>query len=459
MSISMKKFILLSLSIFASLGGLYAQENPLKLSGELMTDQRFLFQEDNPWAWNENRLSLNLDKRITSGSKFHSEIWLRNMGLPSIMSSSDLYNKGIVDPYNLEIREAYVQLYGFLLRNLDVTIGRQRIAWGTADVINPTDNLNPYDFEDILDFGRHRASDAINLQYYLNNDFSLQAVWVPFFQPANLPVGIFAGSLDASTDMPPGMILSGYSDTILMPRYNLKESSTAGLRFKGFAGGVDFSLSYVWGRDGLPFNTWNTFVPVDLMGSIQVDAQLEYKRNHILGADLATSVFGIGLWAEAALFIPEEEVTMSNDISAFYPMSPDPVIVDSVILKEDPYLKFVVGADYNFGDGSYLNIQYIHGFIHERGAEALNDYFFLRFDKKFFNGKLTISPLSGAFIVADWGDISENYALAYMPELSYQASPNATLSFAPVIFEGKGQNLFTSMKDYDMFIFKLKYSY
>ena len=130
------------------------EENSLKLSGELLTDQRFLLKSPYDWAWNENRLSLKLDKKITDNSKFYSEVWLRNMGLPNISKSSDLYNKGIVDPYNLEIREAYVQLNGFLTKNLDLSIGRQRIVWGTADKLNPTDNLNPLDLEDILDFGR-----------------------------------------------------------------------------------------------------------------------------------------------------------------------------------------------------------------------------------------------------------------------------------------------------------------
>jgi hypothetical protein len=148
------------------------EDNSLKLSGELLTDERFLLEAPNDWVWNENRLTLKLDKK-TKRSKFYSEVWLRNIGLPIITSSSDLYNKGIVDPYNLEIREAYVQLYGFLTKNLDLTIGRQRIVWGTADKLNPTDNLNPLDLEDILDFGRRRGSDAINLNYYFNSDFSL----------------------------------------------------------------------------------------------------------------------------------------------------------------------------------------------------------------------------------------------------------------------------------------------
>jgi hypothetical protein len=455
----MNKIKISLLLIFTGVGVIHAQENSLQISGELRTDQRFLLQEKNPWAWNENRLTLRLDKRITDNSKFYSETWLRNIGLPNIHSSSDLYNKGIVDPINLEIREAYVQLYGFILKNLDVTIGRQRIAWGTADVINPTDNLNPYDLEDILDFGRHRGSDAINLQYYLNNDFSLQGVFVPFFQPANLPVGIFSGSLNSSMEMPAGIILKDYTDTVLMPGYNLAESTTAGFRFKGFLRGVDFSVSYVWGRDGLPFNTRNTIVPVDTLGGVNVNAQLSYERNHIIGADLATSIAGIGLWAEAAVFIPENDVIMSNDVSALFPMLPDPVVIDSLILEAKPYLKFVVGGDYYFAEGSYLNFQYIHGFIHERGKEALNDYFFIRYDKGFFNDKLKISPLSGAFIVTDWKNISENYAFAYMPEIIYKATVNSEISVSVVLFDGKGDNLFSNMKDFDMFMFKLKYAF
>ena len=166
-----------------------------------------------------------------------------------------------------------MQLFGFLSENLDVKIGRQRIAWGTADKLNPTDNLNPYDLEDILDFGRHRGSDAISFDYYFNTEFSLQGAFIPFFQPANMPVGIFANALTPSMEMPPGMTLKGFNDEIEMPKYNLGESSTAGLRFKGFAAGFDFSLSYVWGYDGIPFATSNTFVPVDTLGGININSQ------------------------------------------------------------------------------------------------------------------------------------------------------------------------------------------
>jgi len=453
--------LLLVIVSVASYDTSFAQEDAdkLKLSGELLTDQRFLLEEPNDWGWNENRLTIKLTKKITENSKFYSEIWLRNIGIPNISSTADLYNKGIIDPYNLEIREAYIQLYGFLSPNMDVKIGKQRIAWGTADMLNPTDNLNPYDLEDVLDFGRHRGSMAINMDYYFNLEFSLQGVYIPFFQPANMPVGIFATALSPTMEMPPGMQLHEFSDQVLMPRYNLGESSTAGMKLKGFAAGVDFSLSYVWGRDGLPLPNYNTFQPVDTMGGIKIHSDLSFYRTHIFGADLASSIGGVGVWAEAAAFLPENEVVMTNDLSAFYPSSPTPVTQDTVVLKKEVYVKFVVGADYIFSNGVYINFQYLHGFVNERGSDALNDYFFIQLDKKFFSDRLKISPLAGGFIVSDWEDIENNFALIYVPNISYMATDNTEMTLSLAIFDGKGDNVFANFNDYNMMMFKLKYSF
>ena len=439
-----------------------AQEDAanLKISGELITDERFLLKEPNSWAWNENRLSLKFDKKIKANSKFHSEVWFRNIGLPNLTTSANLYNKGIVDPYNLEIREAYVQVNGFLSKNLDLKIGRQFIVWGTADKLNPTSNLNPYDMEDILDFGRHRASDAINMNYYLSNDYSLQVVFIPFFHPVNMPIGIFADALSPSMSLSQGMVLKGMSDTLLMPKYNLQESLTAGFKFKGYFKGIDFSLSYLWGRDGLPIATRNTFIPIDNLGGININSQLSFTRTHIIGADLSTSIVGIGFWAEAAAFIPENNVIMTNDLSALYPLSPIPVTMDTMLLdKTKPYIKFILGGDYNFSDGSYINIQYLHGFINESGSDNLNDYFFMRYEKKFFNEKLTVAPIGGAFIVTDWGKIKNNYAIAYIPQITYKATDDIEIILSAAIFDGKGDNLFAKLKDYNMFMFKMKYSF
>jgi len=435
-------------------------ENKLKISGELSTDERFLLKNQNNWAWNETRLALKPGLKITDRSKFYSEVWLRNIGLPNAVKSSDLYNKGIVDPINIEIREAYVQVIGFLTKNLDLKIGRQRITWGTADKLNPTDNLNPYDLEDILDFGRHRGSDAINLIYYPIPELSLQGIYIPFFRPVNMPVGIFANALNPSMELPLGMTLKETSDTLLTPKYNLKESSSAAFKLQCMVKGVDFSFSYIWGHDGLPIVTRNTFIPVDTLGGVNIRSQLSYTREHIFGFDLSTSFAGLGFWTEASLTLPEKNVVMSTDLSALYPLSPEPVIIDSTLLKKSsPYLKFIIGCDYIFKEGSYLNFQYLHGFFHERGNDNMNDYFFLRYEKKFFNDKLCIAPVSGAFIVSDWKKVKNNYAIAYIPQVSYKATDDVEIALSAAFFDGKGDNMFANLSDYNMFMFKLKYDF
>jgi hypothetical protein len=457
----MKRIYFIMIILVTASGIIKAQdtdENKLKISGELSSEERFLLSDNRDWVWNENRLTLKINRNITDKSKFNSEIWVRNIGIPDITGSSDLFDKGIVDPINIEIREANIQIYGFLTKNLDIKIGRQIIAWGTADKINPTDNLNPYDLEDILDFGRHRGSDAITANYYFNSDFFIQGVYIPFFQPANMPTGLFADALSQSLDLPDGMTLNNYSDTILMPRYNLKESSTAGVRIKGYTKGIDMSLSYVWGYDGLPVSTLNTITPVDLPGNVDINSRLSCVRNHIIGADFVTSIGGAGFWGEAALFIPDKDVIMTTDLSALYPSSPDPVTVDSTI-ADKPYVRFILGGDYNFRDGSYINVQYLHGFFHEKGGKNMDDYFFAQYEKKFLNEKLSIAPVGGAFIVSDWKDIKNNSTIVYIPRISYKATDDAEISLSLAVFGGKGDNMFSQFVDYDMFMFGMTYNF
>ena len=78
---------------------------------------------------------------------------------------------------------------------------------------------------------------------------------------------------------------------------------------------------------------------------------------------------------------------------------------------------------------------------------------------KFFEDKLKITPVAGGFIVSDWGDIKNNYAIIYAPELSYMATDNLELNISAALFDGKGNNLFANFVDYNMLMFKVKYSF
>ena len=52
------------------------------------------------------------------------------------------------------------------LDNLQITLGRQRIAWGSALVWNPTDLFNPFNILD-FDYLEKPGTDALYMQYYL----------------------------------------------------------------------------------------------------------------------------------------------------------------------------------------------------------------------------------------------------------------------------------------------------
>jgi hypothetical protein len=189
-----------------------AQESPLRLYGELYTDNRFRL-ENGDWSWSENRLDLLLDKKFADKAKFHSQVWLRSFGYPFLQSTSQLFNKDETSPYNIDIREVYVELYGVFTDDLDIRIGRQRIAWGTADKLNPTDNVNSYDLEDIWDFGRHLGSDAIQLKYYFR-DFFLEGDYILYFRPASLPRGDWAEGLFTTMEVPEPFYVAYWSDSL-----------------------------------------------------------------------------------------------------------------------------------------------------------------------------------------------------------------------------------------------------
>ncbi|MEO0206913.1 MAG: hypothetical protein ABIL22_09610, partial [candidate division WOR-3 bacterium] len=135
----------------------------LDWSGYFSTDHRILIKEDCPLSFEEYRLNLNPQQNLNDNIKFYGEVWLRSFGLPKIESLDDLFSKNKITPFEIDIREAYIDILKFPLENIDLRIGRQRIAWGTADKINPTDNLNPLDLEDIWDFGRHLGSNGIKI--------------------------------------------------------------------------------------------------------------------------------------------------------------------------------------------------------------------------------------------------------------------------------------------------------
>ncbi len=420
-------------------------------SGYLQTDNRLRLYDDYEFSWQEYRLNLELEVKPSEKVKLYSEVWLRSWGFPVVQSSSDLFNKDKVSPWNLAFREAYLDLYGFISDNLDLRIGKQRIAWGTADKLNPTDNLNPPDIEDIWDFGRHLGSDAIKGSYYMD-DFTFTGVYVPMFTPAVLPRGDWSAALSPSMEIQEGLILRNLTDSITMPAYKPEESSIAGIKAANSIFGFDFSLSYVYGRDYLPLAQRITFTPTSVPGEVDIHSELVFPRMHIPGIDMAGSIMDIGVWAEAAVFFPEE-IELIIDLSGL-----GMGIQDSIALADDPYVKYVIGADYTFKNGIYINGQYLHGFVHERGNENMEDYFLCGIEKSFLDDELKIT-MAGGVEIKDYNEIENNYAYIFSPEIAYRPLDNASIKIGGLFIDGKDNTTFGRVKKSDEMSIKISYNF
>ncbi len=446
----MKKVFILIGILVAIFGNSYAQAD-FSINGFLKTDNRML-TDDNYFTWNENQLGLKFEGSYSGNYHLYSEVRLRGFGFPEISQTADLQEKDNIYKWDLEFREAYLDLYQFGLQDLDVRIGRQIITWGTADKLNPTGNICPENLEDVFNFGEQSGVNSVLATYYLG-DFTFSGVYVPAFTPAVLPSGIYASALSAPMEFPEGMTINGFTDKIILPEQKFTESSQAAFKLGTSLFDYDLSLSYYYGRDDLPLLNKVTINPIDTLGTVDVAAEMIYPKMQVIGTDFAGNLFNVGIWGEAAFTIPEK-IMLSTDLSALGMGTQETIALD-----DDPYCKFVLGGDYTFKNGIYLNTQYLHGFVHERGNDDLNDYLTFRFEKKFFNDELKIVPIGGAVSVTDWDDYENNYGLVINPELSFLPYDNIEMLLGAFILDGKGSNMFSSLKDNDEIYFKAKVSF
>lgn len=321
--------------------------------------------------------------------------------------------------FELNLYEANVKIADFLLPHLDLTFGKQRIQWGTADKMNVVDNLNPVDFANFFTFdpdyfAERRPQTALNLEYYLGDNGKIQLVWLLQNPLSPFPFGY--GTMLAKT--------SGLENVSVQKYWERGLDQTAfGLRVSRTIGKIDFSLSYYNGNSSLP-------VLRELSAAFILSGTFYYPHQQVVGLDCAGEFKGIGFWAEAALLLPEN---INGRVQS--PLAVDGRMItveNSFRLLEPAYWKYVLGLDYNFGGGFYANLQFLHGFFDEFAfsAEAgkylglkqgmffgeLSNYLFGRLEYKSGNEKLKLK-VSGLVEMTAAGSAS-----ALLPEVEIRVA-------------------------------------
>lgn len=428
----MKKSAIFLVTLLFSV--LYAEVNT---SGSLSFYSRLRLSDTTEFTWNEGKLFLDFEATPNENVRMYSEIQFSAYDITDINSVNDLSGGSRKKTGSLiDVREAYVDVYGFLNENFDIRAGKQIIAWGTADKLNPTSNLSPYNYEDFLNFGEKEGILALR-GTYTQDAFSLEADFVPRFRSAVLPTDEYLNALfDTKAFDTLNINIVRREDFLSLPGEDLKESGELGLRLMGTVKGVDFSLSYFNGYTGVPLLKTLALIPVDSFGNMVLSTQEAFDHVNVVGLDFATSIYGIGFWGEGGVFFPDEFIVKKT-----FPTYSGMVTVYDTLLKE-PYFKYVIGGDYHFKHGFYLNAQFIHGFLHEQG-DSLHDYLVFRLEKTFLNDRLKIVPLSGVMTVKK-DDVKNTYGIVYVPELSYTPYDDVTVTLGAYFIKSKASNLFTN---------------
>jgi hypothetical protein len=322
------------------------------------------------------------------------------------------------DYFELNLYEANVKVSDLFFHGLDLTLGKQRIQWGSADKMNVVDNLNPIDLANFFTFdpdyfAERRPQTALNFEYFSGRT-KLQLVWLLQNPVSPMPYGYTA------------LLRQFYGlQSITVQKYWDREldKTGLGLRISSTLFNVDFALSYYIGNASLP-------VLRELSAAFLLSGTFYYPRQQVLGFDCAGEIAGIGLWGETALVIPEN---INGRVVTPLAVDGQSVLVEnSFRLLEPSYWKYVLGLDHNFGHGFYANLQFLHGFFDEFAFTAaaqknlglgqgmffgaLSNYLLGRVEFKSANEKIRLK--AGGLLEMT----SRDTAFALMPEAEFRVA-------------------------------------
>ncbi len=382
----------------------------------------------------EYRLTVKAAKRI-SKLYAYGEVWLRGFAFTQATTYLPQLQQYSSDPpMYLDVRQVYIEFYSFLTENLDVKIGKQILNWGTADELNVVNNVNPYDLSDPFAFNNKLPVIMLVAEYYFPHDISLTAVADPLFVPTVLPADKWVAAFIHTVPIPPSVHINQININLSEPRQSLPDSLSYGFRLaKKALYGYDVSLSY--------YNGWYTIPELTsanltlTTGGLTADANLQFPRLSIIGADVAGSIGDHGVWAEAALNIPQQPMRFNASVMNL------PYAPASGNIAVSPFLKFVLGTDYTFNDGTYVNLQFLHGEFYEIGSQ-LQNYIALMANRGFLYDKLKAQ-------IAVLYELAQHNLTAEMfyPEVDWLPYDNVTIALGAYLFAGNSATVFGSIAD------------
>lgn len=386
---------------------------------------------------NEGRLGVEFDTDVGDDMRLFLDALIQvddsgfTHGFPDSLKEDDLKRN------YFKFKEAFLDIY---FDDYDLRLGKQIITWGKADTSNPTNNINPSEYSNLLDDDDIGVF-AVNLTYYFG-DSSLQLVGVPQFTPTRLPPEESRFSF-----LPPGGVVIIEDPRLPFPievpvedselPSNHIENSQFGLRLTTTHEGWDFSASYYDGVNNLPSPTLRF-----ASGPIPIPEAVVpiYNRFRVVGGDFATTFDRWGFHGEAAQLIYDGDA-------------------------EDGRFQYVIGVDY-----THSNIIFDHDIFVI--VEYVGDHINMESDDLAMTSPLG-TALTGAFAANITYDLSEYTKVElrgivdvdggddyyFQPQLVHEVTDSFEVTAGLDIVGGPSGTFFGDFRDNDRVFMKLKYSF
>lgn len=331
-----------------------------------------------------------------------------------------------------ELDEAYVDVY---LPSADLRVGRQVVAWGTADAVNPTDVVNPrpLGLDALLDRAVRRLPvPAVRVAYYPRPDVGATVVGVADFVAAPLPTEALRGEVQKRLEQTgTGAALADEWLSTAQPgpdeRYELA------VRLETRVRGYDVYLSYFSGLEDLPA-LW--VEPVAFAPELVVRVRGEYRRQQQFGLAVAGTVGDIGVWLEAAYAVPERLAVLEQAGTLSVP---------AALSTNEPSWQAVAGADRTFSSGLHLS----GGLVGMRGRTLSSPY------PDPSTGEATSVYTVGTVRYAPSGSSAEwdatvvasarDGSLLFSPGFTYELAPNLRWALRGLVASGQPSSEFGAL--------------
>lgn len=233
---------------------------------------------------------------------------------------------------------------------INISVGLQEFSWGTADGLNPTDNINPRDYTVGLNADKIPIL-AASFSMYPVDFFSFDVIYVPFEQNDIFPIDLtekiseeifYDATLDSTMKKVPIKNPKNINQTFLS--FDPK-NFIVGTKINFRVPKVDFSFSYLYDFD----QYWTPNITL-LRSQIAYLPKYFYRvesielirnRVHRIGTDIKAVIDRFGIWTEFCY-------TLTDDY-----------LMDNY-KKRNHQISFVSGFDFSYGpnDSFYFNLQY-----------------------------------------------------------------------------------------------------